>query len=86
MATDVLGKSGRDMLQAVIGGEQEAEVLAALARGRLRTKLPDLRKALEGRVQPHHRFLLQRILAHIDFLEQSIAKARTGDRAALAPF
>jgi transposase len=86
VATDVLGKSGRDMLQAVIGGEQEAEVLAALARGRLRTKLPDLRKALEGRVQPHHRFLLQRILAHIDFLEQSIAKARTGDRAALAPF
>ncbi len=72
VATDVLGKSGRDMLEAVIGGEQDAEVLAALARGRLRAKLPNLRKALEGRVQPHHRFLLQQLLAHIDFLEQSM--------------
>jgi transposase len=54
------------MLEAVIGGEQDAEVLAELARGRLRGKLPTLRQALAGRVQPHHRFLLERILAHID--------------------
>lgn len=86
VATDVLGKSGRDMVEAVIGGEQNAEALAALARGRLRAKLPDLRKALEGRVQPHHRFLLQRILAHIDFLEQSIAQVEQEIEQHLRPF
>jgi transposase len=72
VATDVLGKSGRDMLNCVIAGERDAEALAELARGRLRAKLPDLRLALEGRVEAHHQFLLQQILAHTDFLEQSI--------------
>jgi transposase len=76
VATNVLGKSGRDMLEAVVGGEQDAEVLAELARGKLRAKLPALRLALDGRTQPHHRFLLERILAHIDFLEESIAHMR----------
>jgi transposase len=66
--------------------EQNAEALAALARGRLRAKLPDLRKALEGRVQPHHRFLLHRILAHIDFLEQSIAQVEQEIEQHLRPF
>ncbi len=86
VATDVLGKSGRDMVEAVIGGEQDAEALAALARGRLRAKLPDQSLALEGRVQPHHRFLLQRILAHIDFLEQSIAQVEQEIEQHLRPF
>lgn len=86
VATDVLGKSGRDMLEAVMGGEQDAEVLAALARGRLRAKLPELRKALEGRVQPQHRFLLQRLLAHIDFLEQSITQVEQEIAQHLCPF
>jgi transposase len=72
VATDVLGKSGRDMLDALIKGGQNPDALAELARGRLRAKLPDLRLALEGRVEPHHQFLLQQILAHTDFLEQSI--------------
>jgi transposase len=72
VATDVLGKSGRDMLNCIMAGERDAEALAELARGRLRAKLPDLRLALEGRVEPHHQFLLQQILAHTDFLEQSI--------------
>jgi transposase len=76
VATDVLGKSGRDMLNALIKGGQDPEVLAELARGRLRAKLPDLRLALDGRVEPHHQFLLQQILAHTDFLEQSIAKVQ----------
>lgn len=64
------------MLEAVVGGEQDAEVLAELARGKLRAKLPALRLALDGRTQPHHRFPLERILAHIDFLEESIAHMR----------
>jgi len=86
VATDVLGKSGRDMLEAVVAGEQDAETLVALARGRLRAKLPDLRLALDGRVHPHHRFLLQRILAHIDFLDQSIAHVEQEIEQRLHPF
>jgi transposase len=86
VATDVLGKSGREMLEALMGGEQDAQALAQLARGRLRARLPDLRLALEGRVQPHHRFLLKRILAHIDFLEESIAQVQQEIEERLAPF
>ena len=74
VATDVLGLSGRDMLRALIGGEQDPEALAELARGKLRAKLPALRQALQGRVQPYHLILLTRILAHIDFLEGSLAQ------------
>ena len=55
VATDVLGKSGRDMLVAIIEGTTEAEILANLARGTLRKKIPQLQEALEGRVQTHHR-------------------------------
>jgi transposase len=86
VATDVLGKSGREMVEALISGEQDAQALSDLARGRLRGKLPDLRRALAGRVQPHHRFLLGRILAHIDFLEESIAQVQLEIEERLAPF
>ncbi len=55
VATNVLGKSGRDMLDALMAGVSDAETLAELARGRLRGKLPALRQALEGRVEPNHR-------------------------------
>src|SRR5258708_32692135 len=71
VATDVLGKSGRSMLDALLGGQEGPEILAELARGRLRAKLPDLRNERDGRVRPHHEVLLTRILAHIDFLEES---------------
>jgi transposase len=86
VATDVLGKSGREMIEALVGGVQDAEALADLARGRLRVKLPDLRLALEGRVLPHHRFLLQRILAHVAFLEESIAQVQQEIEQHLTPF
>lgn len=86
VATDVLGKSGRDMLDALVAGTQDAEVLAELARGKLRKKLPDLRLALEGRVKPHHRFLLMRILAHIDFLEESLQQLQQEIEQQLCPF
>ena len=86
VATDVLGRSGRLMIEALIGGEQDAEALADLARGRLRTKLPDLRKALDGRIRPHQRFLLERILAHIDFLEASIEQVQKEMEQQLLPF
>jgi transposase len=86
VATDILGKSGRQMVEALVGGDQDAEALAELARGRLRAKLPALRLALEGRVQLHHRFLLKRILAHIDFLEESIEAVQQEMEQHLIPF
>jgi transposase len=74
------------MVEALVGGVQDAEALAALARGRLRAKLPALRQALDGRVQPHHRFLLERILAHIDFIEESIEQVQQEIEQRLRPF
>jgi transposase len=72
VATDVLGKSGRAMLNALAAGETDPETLAELALGKLRKKLPQLREALAGRVQPHQRFLLKHLLSHIDFLDASL--------------
>ncbi len=86
VASDILGKSGRAMLDAVLGGEQDPAVLAELARGRLRAKLPALRQAFEGRVRPYHLTLLTEILGHIDFLEASIARLHDAIEEALAPF
>ncbi len=86
VATDVLGVSGREMLQALIAGEQDAAALAKLARGRLRAKVPELRKALEGRVQPQHRFFLRPILNHIDFLTTSLAEVQQEIATHLKPF
>lgn len=86
VATDILGKSGRDMLEAILTGEQRPEIVAELARGRLRAKLPLLRQALEGRVQTQHRVLLRHVLAHIDFLEERLAHLDRDIETALAPF
>jgi transposase len=73
VATDVLGVSGRDMLQALVVGQRDPQKLANLARGRLREKIPQLVEALTGVVRPHQRFLLATQLAHIDFLEEQVA-------------
>ncbi|GHO97541.1 IS110 family transposase [Reticulibacter mediterranei] len=86
VATDILGKSGRDMLDALVSGQEDPEVLAALARGRLRAKIPELQRALEGRVKAHHRFLIEQILSHIDFLDQAILKVYEEVEHCLAPF
>jgi transposase len=72
VASDILGMSGRAMLAALLAGERDPDVLADFARGRMRSKLPQLRQALVGRVQPHHLVLISQILAHIDFLEAAI--------------
>jgi transposase len=86
VATDVLGVSGRAMLEALLGGEADPEVLAELARGKLRAKLPELRRALVGRVKPHHRVLIEQILAHIDFLDQAIAHLHEEIERHVPPF
>jgi transposase len=70
VATDVLGTSGRDMLAALIAGQTDPEELADLARRRLRGKIPALRRALQGRVTDHHRFLLRMDLDHVTHLEE----------------
>lgn len=69
-----MGKSGRAMLEALVAGESSAENLAQMARGRLRRKRPQLREALEGRVDEHHRQLLRHLLDHIAFLEGEVDK------------
>ena len=86
VATDVLGMSGRAMFAALLEGERDPEVLAELARGKLRAKLPQLRQALVGRVQPHHLVLISQILAHIDFLEEAIAQVQAEIEQCLPPF
>ena len=74
VATDVLGKSGRDILAALVAGEADPAALAQLARGLLRKKLPQLEQALTADVGLHQRFLLAQHLAHIDFLDAAIAE------------
>jgi transposase len=86
VASDVLGKSGRDMLERVVGGVKDAETLAALARGRLRAKLPELRAALEGRVEAGHRSLLRHLLAHVDFLHADLASTEAEIDQLLSPY
>jgi transposase len=72
VATDVLGRSAREMLDGLVAGETDAQQLAQQARGRLREKLPDLERALVGQVGAHQRFLLGQQLAHIDELNARI--------------
>jgi transposase len=86
VAADVLGVSGRAMLAALVGGERDPEVLAELARGRLRTKLPQLRQALRGRFSDHHALLVGLSLAHLEHLEGAIAALDTEVDQVIAPF
>lgn len=74
VASDVLGVSGREMMAALVEGETDAGVMAELAKGRLRNKMPLLEKALTGVVRPHHRFMLAQHLSHIDFLDEQIER------------
>jgi transposase len=86
VATDVLGASGRDMLQALIAGETDPAKLADLARKRLREKIPQLELALRGRVTEHHRFLLRLHLDHVTQLEELLGRLNVRIEEALAPF
>lgn len=74
VASDVLGVSGREMLEAMVAGEQDPEKLADLARGTLRNKIPALRLALTGSVSAHQRFLLQSWLKMLDSTDSMIAR------------
>ncbi|MDQ2759088.1 MAG: IS110 family transposase, partial [Actinomycetota bacterium] len=72
VATDILGRSGRAMLDALVAGTTDPELLAELAKGRLRPKIPALREALEGRFEALHAVLIGAILSHLDFLNAQI--------------
>ena len=86
VVSEVLGASGRAMLEALIAGETDPEVLASLARGTLRKKHDALVQALAGRIQDHQRVLLRTLLAQVDHLEQAITQlsAEIADR--LVPY
>jgi transposase len=82
VASDIQGVSARAMLAQLAQGQTNPEILASLAKGRLRHKRAELEQALSGRVQEHHRFLLAELLAHIDYLDESIERlnGQIGDR------
>lgn len=84
--SDVMGRSGRAMVDALLTGTTDPTVLAELARGRLRPKIPALRQALHGQFRPHHAFLLGQILTKIDFLEETIATVTEEIERQLVPF
>lgn len=84
--TDVMGVSGRAMIDAMLAGTTDPVALADLARGRLRTKLPALQQALAGRFRPHQAFLVTEILGKVDFLEEAIARLTAEIDRQVAPF
>ena len=86
VATDILGKSGRAMLDALVAGTTDPEVLADLALGKLRKKIPALRDALQGRFEALHALLISSILAHLDFLDEQISGLSDAIEEQIAPF
>jgi transposase len=86
VATDMMGKSGRAMLDALVAGTTDPVVLADLARGQLRKKIPALRAALEGRFDVEHALVVGRILAHIDYLDEAIDELSAAIEEQLGPF
>jgi transposase len=86
VASDVLGVSGRAMLAALVAGERDPEVLAELAKGQLRKKIPELREALRGRFREHHALLIRLCLDHAVYLEAAIAELDAQVDRVMAPF
>jgi transposase len=86
VASDILGVSGRAMLSALVAGERDPEVLAEMAKGRLRKKVPELREALRGRFKEHHALLIGLILDHLAYLEAAIASLDAHIEEVMAPF
>jgi transposase len=86
VATNIIGVSGRAMLEALVQGTTDPAVLADLARGKLRKKLPALRQALTGRFRSHHAFLVSQLLAHVDYLDEAITAMSEEVDGRLAPF
>jgi transposase len=86
VASDVLGRSGREILAGLVAGRADAAALADLAQGQLRKKLPELERALVGRFGAHQRFLVARQLAHLDELDGLIAEVSAEIAERVSPF
>ncbi len=86
VASQTLSASGRAMLEAMLAGERDPAVLADLAKGRMRDKIPDLVRALHGRFGEHHAVLLRVLLDHVDHLDAAVARLDDQVEAVIAPF
>ncbi len=86
VATDIMGVTGRAVLRALVAGATDAGELANLAKGRLKVKIPELERALSGRLGEHQRFLLSRQLAHIEFLDETIEQLDAEIEERMRPF
>jgi transposase len=86
VASDPLGLSGRQMLDALVGGSTDTVAMAELARGKMRSKRGLLERALAGRMAAHQRFLLAEQLCHIDALDDSIAHVSGEIAERMRPF
>jgi transposase len=86
VVSDVMGKSARKMLSAIIAGKEDPTALAQLAKGRMRSKIDELERALTGQMQAHHRLMLSLHLEHIDDLNVKIERLNQEIERAIAPF
>jgi transposase len=86
VACSIATQSGRAMIEALTGGERRGPVLAQLAKGRMRVKIPDLSMALEGRFGEHHALMCRLHLDHTDHLEAMIKRLDAQVEAMMTPF
>ena len=86
VAADIVGVSGRRILQALLAGVTDPGQLAELAKGRLRAKRAELEQALRGRIQVHQAFLIAELLEHVDHLDEAIARVSQEVAERLRPF
>lgn len=74
VATDILGATGRAIIQAIIAGQEHPDWLADKAKGRLRGRRPDLRLVLRGRIREHHRLMLRELMEELEFVERKVQR------------
>ena len=86
VATDIMGVSGRSMLQAIIAGKDDPAALSELAKGRMRAKIDELEQALTGRIRNSHRLLLRMHLEHIDELNAKLTELHQEIDHLMPPF
>ena len=86
VASDILGTSGRAMLSALVSGTDDPAVVADLAKGLLRKKLPQLRRALVGHFGPGHAILVSEIIAHLDYFDEAIGRLSEAIDERIAPY
>ena len=86
VASDILGVSGREMLDRLVAGEEDAAQLAQSARRKMKSKIPQLELALQGKFLDHHRFMLKQLLSHLDYLDGQIAQFNARIEELLVPF